>query len=415
MTARLADLPPHVRLAFDITPLSLERFTGISNVVYRLLCHFRSTYQDRIDLFDSGFILSDPIVNEVIEAKSGAVLRSPHGLRLRHSTVYGLIASSPDELFLGLFGCAKTVRDVFQFEAQIIYDLTVLVTPECHSVSTIEHHGSAIERDLHSNDLSICISRATRDDIVTYLDFPVHKTVVVPLGVDPPIDISDRLRAFDERFAVEPYLIVVGTIEPRKNVPLVLELFRKHPEAVAGLRAVFVGLDKWGPPFSELVKEAGVQDLVASKRILHFGYVSDFEREVLLRKAEFLIFPSLYEGFGLPILEALNVGCPVAASMSSSIPEAGGSAAYYFDPLDLKSLAGAVQRLRRDLATDREIVRQRCIDRVAQFSWKRFCREVEAAICQSAIAKIEAAKPSLQRGPALRVATPRESAPTSRQ
>jgi glycosyltransferase involved in cell wall biosynthesis len=409
MTARLANLPANMRLAFDVAPLAQERFTGIANVVYQLLCYFRSVDHDRIVPFDHAFIPDHPIVNELIEAKSGTVLKSWRDVRANRSTVYDLVASSPDEIFLGLFGSVKTVRDLFPFQAQIVYDLTVLITPECHSVGTIKHHGPAIDRDLQSNDLSICISNATRDDIVTYLGYPAHKTVVVVPGVDPPLDLSDRLRAFDERYSVEPYLIVVGTIEPRKNIPLVLELFREHPKAVAGLRAVFVGGDGWGPPFATLVREAGVQDLHASGRIQHLGYVSDFEREVLLRKAELLVFPSVYEGFGLPVLEALNVGCPVAASMSSAIPEAGGHVAYYFDPMDVESLAGALCRLRSDLGADREALRRRCIEHASRFSWQRFCREVEAALCAAAIAKIEQAGRSSQRGAARRVAEPRET------
>jgi glycosyltransferase involved in cell wall biosynthesis len=189
--------------------------------------------------------------------------------------------------------------------------------------------------------------------------------------------------------AIEPYFIVLNTIEPRKNIPLVLRMLRDHPECVDGLLALFVGPYGWGPSFQALVTESGVEDMVAKRRIRYLGFVSDFEREVLLRKAEFLVFASFYEGFGLPVLEALRLGCPVVASFSSSIPEAGGSAACYFDPFDVRSLTDAVTRVRAELAVDPTSLRERGRAHASQFGWDRYCVAVEAAICSAAVAKLE--------------------------
>jgi glycosyltransferase involved in cell wall biosynthesis len=164
---------------------------------------------------------------------------------------------------------------------------------------------------------------------------------------------------------------------------------REHPECVDGLLALFVGPYGWGPGFQSLVGEAGVEDMLAKGRIRYLGYVSDFEREVLLRKAEFLVFASFYEGFGLPVLEALRLGCPVVASFSSSIPEAGGGAAYYFDPFDMRSLTKAIARVRAALAADPTGLRERGRAHASQFGWDRFCTAVEAAICGTAAAKLK--------------------------
>ncbi|HLH97595.1 MAG TPA: glycosyltransferase family 1 protein [Xanthobacteraceae bacterium] len=384
MSYRFADLPPHIQVAFDISPLGEIRFTGISNVVAKLLAHLRSVCGGRLHAFSCGVVVPEAVISEVLASASGVALREFKGGR----SVFSLVAERPDQTFLGLFGGVKTVNNLFPFEAQIVYDLTILLTRECHSRGAMDHHLGALERDSTSNDLSICISNATRDDFITYLGVAPQSAIVIPPGVDPPRNIESQLRSFDERYKVEPYFIVLNTIEPRKNVPLVLRMMREHAGCVDGLLAVFVGHHGWGPSFAGLIAEAGLTDMFASGRIRHLGYVGDLEREVLLRKAEFLIYPSFYEGFGLPVLEALRVGCPVVSSFSSSLPEAGGDAACYFDPLDAASLANAITRMRVDLAADATRVRKRGQAHAAHFGWDRFCAGVEAAVCRAAAAKL---------------------------
>jgi glycosyltransferase involved in cell wall biosynthesis len=384
MSLRFADLPPHVQLAFDISPLGVPRFTGMSTVVAKLLAHFRSACGGRLHAFSCGVLVPEAIIGEVLGSASGVALGEIKGGR----SVCSLVAERPDQTFLGLFGGVKTVDDLFPFEAQVVYDLTIMLTPECHTRGAINHHLGALERDSMSNDLSICISNATRDDVITYLGVPPQSAIVIRPGVDPPRNIESQLLSFDERYKVEPYFIVLNTIEPRKNIPLVLKMMREHAACVDGLLAVFVGHHGWGPSFGELITEAGVTDMFASGRIRHLGYVNDLEREILLRKAEFLVYPSFYEGFGLPVVEALRVGCPVVSSFSSSLPEAGGDAACYFDPFDVASLADAIARMRADLAADAARVRQRGQAHAAQFGWDRFCADVEAAVCRAAVVKL---------------------------
>jgi glycosyltransferase involved in cell wall biosynthesis len=243
MNLRFTDLPPYIQLAFDVSPLGVLRFTGVSNVVAKLLEHFRCACAERLHAFNCGVLVRDEVIGQVLASRSGG----PLVVRDHDPSIFSLVGARPDHTFLGLFGNVKSVHGLFPFEAQIVHDITVVLTPECHTGGAIDHHMPALERDLRSNDLSICVSNATRDDLVTYLDVPPRSAIVIRPGVDPPLPIDAQLRSFDERYRVEPYFIVLNTIEPRKNIPLVLRMLRDHPECVEGLLALFVGPYGWGP------------------------------------------------------------------------------------------------------------------------------------------------------------------------
>jgi glycosyltransferase involved in cell wall biosynthesis len=229
--------------------------------------------------------------------------------------------------------------------------------------------------------------------LITYLDVLPQSAVVIRPGVDEPLMNEAHLKSFDERFQVVPYFVVLGTIEPRKNLQLVLRMLQEHSDCVEGLLGLFIGQQGWGPFFDRLVADTGASGMVANGRIRHLGYLSDIEVEIFLRKADFLLYPSLYEGFGLPVVEALQLGCPVAASLSSSIPEAGGKAAYYFDPLSARDMAQAISQLRADLKADEARVRERGRIHAASFRWDQFCSAVEEAVCTAAVAKLGLGSP----------------------
>jgi glycosyltransferase involved in cell wall biosynthesis len=229
----------------------------------------------------------------------------------------------------------------------------------------------------------IAISECTRRDLVAAYSIPPEKITVIPEAADPhfcpqPPEVVTSARS---RYQLpDRYLLHVGTIEPRKNLGRLLTAFQAlHAEGLTdGL--VIVGKLGWlYDDFFDQLAQSPVQDWV------HFpGYVPDEDLPAIYAGAQALVFPSLYEGFGLPVLEAMACGTPVVSSHAAAIPEVGGRAARYFDPQDPQAIVEAARPVLRD-ATLRETLRQAGLSQAARFSWERTAaqtRAVYAAVMQ---------------------------------
>lgn len=182
---------------------------------------------------------------------------------------------------------------------------------------------------------------------------------------------SDRDETVLRRHGLhDPFVLVTGTIEPRKNLPRVIEAFAGLPERVrGGWSLVVAGAPGWETDAS-FASVAGHRELVHA-----LGYVSDEELTSLYRRAEVLAYVSLYEGFGIPVLEAMQSGTAVVTSSVSSMPEVGGDAARYVDPTDVED----IRRGLRELLTDPDL-RSRCasagLARATRFDWDVMARQV---------------------------------------
>jgi glycosyltransferase involved in cell wall biosynthesis len=177
-----------------------------------------------------------------------------------------------------------------------------------------------------------------------------------------------------ERYGLpERYVLFVGTIEPRKNLTRLLHAFEAlHADGLCDA-LVIVGKRGWlyGDFFAEL-ERSSVRDAV-----LYPGYVPDESLPAIYAGARILAFPSLYEGFGLPALEAMACGTPVACSGTSALPEVVGDAALTFDPTSQDAIIEALRQLLRDADLRGELV-QRGFERAARFSWDRVAAETQA-------------------------------------
>jgi glycosyltransferase involved in cell wall biosynthesis len=215
----------------------------------------------------------------------------------------------------------------------------------------------------------IAVSECTRRDLIAAYDLPEDKVTVVHEAAAPRFrpQPPEAVAAVRSRYGLpDRYLLFVGTIEPRKNLACLLAVFETiHAEGLSdGL--VIVGRRGWlYDDFFARIDRSPVRDAV-----LFPGYVADDDLPAVYAGSQGLVFPSLYEGFGLPVLEAMACGTPVVASNASSLPEIGGDAALYADPLDVESMTDAVRRLQCDTER-REHLRARGLERAAKFSWGR--------------------------------------------
>jgi glycosyltransferase involved in cell wall biosynthesis len=212
-------------------------------------------------------------------------------------------------------------------------------------------------------------STATRDDVIRIFGQPRCPATVVPAGFNSALfhlgDSSSRLGEVPA-----PYFLFVGDMRPYKNVARALSAFAGISEA--NVRFVIVGNVKTrdSVPLVSLVEQLHVRD-----RVVFTGYASDEEVAGLYRGALALVFPSLWEGFGLPPLEAMASGCPVITSNVASLPEVCGDAVEYVDPTSIDDIRRAMERVIREPSL-REDLRGRGLERARLFSWERTAREV---------------------------------------
>jgi glycosyltransferase involved in cell wall biosynthesis len=190
------------------------------------------------------------------------------------------------------------------------------------------------------------------------------RLVVVPFGVPdlgPPAPPSARIAAITER----PYVLALSRIEPRKNHVRLVEAFGAIADQHPGVRLVIAGPD--GRARADV--DTALAKLPPGRVVLP-GAVDDADRRALLEHARLMAYPSLYEGFGFPVLEAMTVGTPVVAARAGALPEVGGPAAELVDPLDVDGLAHALDRLLGDDTARADLV-ARGRRRAAEFTWQR--------------------------------------------
>ncbi|MDQ2897574.1 MAG: glycosyltransferase family 4 protein [Actinomycetota bacterium] len=218
----------------------------------------------------------------------------------------------------------------------------------------------------------LCISRTTADALIARYPEARTRTVVAPLGVAPTLDAP----APAEVALLPPpgFVLAVGTLEPRKNLPRLVEAFaRLPPELQAVHPLVVVGATGWsvGPTVSAL---AALGD-----RCVRLGHVSDATLAELYRRCGLFCYPSLGEGFGLPVLEAMAAGAPVLTSSVSSLPEIAGDGACFADPKDVEAISRAMETLLTDVDRARSIAR-RGQARAGEFSWGAFAARTLATL-----------------------------------
>ena len=192
------------------------------------------------------------------------------------------------------------------------------------------------------------------------------RLVVVPFAV-PKIGAEREMPAVVARLGGAPYLLALGTLEPRKNLPNLVAAFGVVAATARDLRLVVAGPD--GPARPDIERAIARLDPDAAARVVLAGPVSDGGRNALLEQAGLLVYPSIYEGFGFPALEAMTMGVPVVAARAGAIPEVSGDAALLVEPTDEAGLADAITRVLTDDALRRELV-ARGRDRVRAFSWE---------------------------------------------
>lgn len=269
----------------------------------------------------------------------------------------------------GPFNLPKHIKRV-----TFIHDLTPLLFPQYHVFHSQWLQRLFLPSILRRATHVITNSAHTRQDLIQFFPFTANKSTATLLGKDlmyRPIEDAEVLNAYGIQ---PPYLLCVGTIEPRKNIKVLLAAFdRLKTETNYPFQLVLLGKKGW--------KSDGIyQRIQASpfREDIHLpGFVEREALPVIYSMAEIFIYPSLYEGFGLPVLEAMSCGVPVLTADVSSLPEVGGEGALYFDPRSVEELLDWLIQL-SDSPALRWQQGRLGLERATQFSWEKTARETDA-------------------------------------
>ena len=346
--------------------------TGIPNYIYRLVCAMKTEgHADELYLYHWDGALPCAMyegTHEVVIHRSPALLahlgtlpRAVHESRLDilHLPLHGMSQISPG-LFNPAVKCVMT-----------IHDITPILHPEMHTWKTVLSTIVALRTARSFVDHYIAISEWTKRDLVRHLSIPESLITVTYPGKDarfhPSTDRIATRTALAQRLALpleEPYILTVGTLEPRKNIAGLLKAYAEVRRAGVTSRLAIVGMKGWKySPIFDLVHELNLAD-----HVIFPGYVSDDDLPDFYNGAEIFVYPSFYEGFGLPPLEAMACGTPVIVSNAAALPELVGQAGMLVDPNKPQDIAAALLDL---LSSDykRTTLSQAGVKRAALFDW----------------------------------------------
>jgi glycosyltransferase involved in cell wall biosynthesis len=236
---------------------------------------------------------------------------------------------------------------------------------------------------LRKADLILTDSECSKVDMVGTFKVPPERIVVAYLGCDSP-QLKSGSTGLPEkqqmcmRYGINrPYVLHVGRLEPRKNLDRLIQAYQLLRGRRKDLDFLLVLCGTKGPGAEDLLKLLGDPEL--QTQVVWTGAVSDRDLALLYEGAVCCAMPSLYEGFGLPVLEAMASGVPVMSSDRSSLPEIGGDAALYFNPESVEEMSAALERLLTDSAL-RQQLRGRGLERAQRFSWKECAQTTLAAL-----------------------------------
>lgn len=230
----------------------------------------------------------------------------------------------------------------------------------------------------------ITISKSSKNDIIKAYNVSEAKIEVVYPGIKVISNIKDKIlnmSDFKKKFGInDEYILFVGTLQPRKNIENLIEAFSMIKNK--NLNLVIVGKKGW--MYEDILNAPKKYEV--SDRVKFLDNVNDEDLPGFYKNAVCFVLPSLYEGFGLPILEAMQYGCPVLTSNISSLPEAGGDAAIYFDPQNSEDIAEKIDKVTSDEKLRTEMV-QKGYEQVKKFSWEKTARETLKVLQELSIKK----------------------------
>lgn len=369
-----------MRILVDIRHLSVPNLAGVGGYTKSLLhALFEIDKENEYVLLSSG--ITAPTPPSPPSGRGGIAhihiplpnkLLNLRTLLLRHPTINWRVREPVDLIFLPNLNFATLPQDIPT--VLTLHDLSFELYPDFFSRKMQWWHAATRPAELIAASRSVIVpSQSSRRDLERLFATPHEKSHVIPHGVSPAF--SDKMSASDHgvrsRLKLpKKFVLFVGTIEPRKNLLALIEGVKDYRDRIHDdLHLVIVG--GWGWRSHAVRRRLWKRDTTGW--VHQLGYVDVRDLPAVYRSAFATVFPSIYEGFGMPILESLASGTPVITSHTSSMPEVGGDAAIYIDPYNSRDLSEALHGLMTSSNLHKQL-RDRGIERAREFTWEKAAR-----------------------------------------
>ena len=369
-----------MKIAFDVSLLLGDQKTGVQfytyNIIEQIIKHENNEYlfnffslrRKKKKLQKLTPFLEKPncraqictLLNEALYIKISKTIPIPYSLcfnekpQISHFWAYNLPHRVKGKKFI------------------TVYDMTYMAYPQTMKNVYRKELEANVNSSCNRADKVITISEFSKKEIVNYLNINPNKIEIIPCGIDTnifhPIQETSKIEGVKNKYNVQGnYFLYLGTLEPRKNLVRLIQAYSIVKERHNNIPKLILA-GRYGWKYEPIIQE--VKDHKLEKEILFLNYISNEDRVPLICEAAGFLFPSLYEGFGLPPLEAMACGVPVLVSNSSSLPEVVEDAAIKIDPLNVEEMANGIERLLFDNELRKTLI-ETGLQRASHFSWEK--------------------------------------------
>ena len=370
-----------MRIGIDARPLKYKEYNGIPKTEYEILVRWMDMYPE-----NEYFLISNTQIALPVELPKNWHRVIVPGICHNNGTLWQIykLSSIVRKLNLDVYWGTNYMLPLGQTGKcrflLSIYDLAFMRFKKTSSFKTAVVLKMFLKRSSKKADYIHVISNSTKNDVIELLNANKKRVVLVYLGADKKEKVDNPEIEID--LPKCRYFVVLGTIEPRKNPVMILKAFEYFcKKSSDDIHLVFAGKKGWRTEQFE----TELQNSSVKNKIHILGYVSDEVRSYLLQNSEALLFPSLYEGFGLPILEGMNYQIPVITTKISSMPEVGGDAALYLDDCrDYREMARLMHKVLKMDEAQKKDMALKMRRNVSRFSWDDCAREVMMLVKKTA-------------------------------
>ena len=261
-----------------------------------------------------------------------------------------------------------------QFTATAIHDLTYIKYPDLMEKGNLAHLQRVVNRSVNSSDIILTVSEAVKIELMEHFNIESDKIIALPVPPDEAFFIKNDTEIHKKyHIPTKKYIFFISTIEPRKNLPLLIDAYARLPKNITDIYSlVLAGGMGWKSEESlAAIKQAQQQGL----QVVHTGYIDEQDKSALYQQASLFVFPSIYEGFGMPILEAAASKVPIVASDIPVLREAAGEGARYFTSNDIASLTTAIEQVLLEKRLRQTLIKN-ASTHLATFSWQKNAQKI---------------------------------------